>query len=108
MKDVTIHINEGYLRTLGILAGSQRLYGSSISQALSAGTITVDGDSHLSRSGDLLNAAFLRQKNADIGMIFQHFNLMAQMTAMKNVAFCPQTFNLFKEQKAEKWLSCWN
>ena len=35
-------------------------------------------------------------------MIFQHFNLMAQMTAAENVAFALKHSNLSKEQKAEK------
>ena len=35
-------------------------------------------------------------------MIFQHFNLMAQMTVAENVAFALNHSNLNKEQKNEK------
>ena len=38
-----------------------------------------------------LTAEQLRRKRQDIGMIFQHFNLMSQKTAEENVAFAPQT-----------------
>lgn len=35
-------------------------------------------------------------------MIFQHFNLMAQMTAEENVAFALKHSGLSKEEKKEK------
>ncbi len=37
--------------------------------------------------GKKLTARQLRRKRQDIGMIFQHFNLMSQKTAEENVAF---------------------
>ena len=77
VKDVTIHINEGtFTGLLDIrVQGNQLLYGSSIScKVPSAGTITVDGDV-IYQDQVTLNAAALRQKRRDIGMIFQHFNL---------------------------------
>ncbi|MFX4025251.1 ATP-binding cassette domain-containing protein, partial [Streptococcus suis] len=44
----------------------------------------------------------LRSKRREIGMIFQHFNLMAQMTAEENVAFALKHSGLSKEDKKEK------
>ena len=40
-------------------------------------------------------------------MIFQHLNLMAQMTVAENVAFALKHSKLNKEQKNEKWRNCW-
>ena len=104
VKDVTIHINEGDI--YGIVgysgAGKSTLVRViNLLQVPSAGTITVDGDV-IYQDKVTLNAAALRQKRRDIGMIFQHFNLMAQMTAAENVAFALKHSNLSKEQKAEK------
>ena len=89
VKDVTIHINEGDI--YGIVgysgAGKSTLVRViNLLQVPSAGTITVDGDV-IYQDKVTLNAAALRQKRRDIGMIFQHFNLMAQMTAAELVAF---------------------
>jgi len=104
VKDVTIHINEGDI--YGIVgysgAGKSTLVRViNLLQVPSAGTITVDGDV-IYQDRVTLNAAALRQKRRDIGMIFQHFNLMAQMTAAENVAFALKHSDLSKEQKAEK------
>lgn len=51
-------------------------------QRPTSGTVTVLGDDMLS-----LSAAQLRSKRRKIGMIFQHFNLMASRTIADNVAF---------------------
>ena len=104
VKDVTIHIQEGDI--YGIVgysgAGKSTLVRViNLLQVPSAGTITVDGDV-IYQDQVTLNAAALRQKRRDIGMIFQHFNLMAQMTAAENVAFALKHSDLSKEQKAEK------
>ena len=44
----------------------------------------------------------MRRKRQDIGMIFQHFNLMSQLTAEENVAFALKHSGLSKEEKKEK------
>ncbi|WP_029238541.1 methionine ABC transporter ATP-binding protein, partial [Streptococcus sobrinus] len=44
----------------------------------------------------------LRYKRREIGMIFQHFNLMAQKTARQNIAFALRHSDLSKEAKAKK------
>lgn len=47
-----------------------------------AGTVTVDG-----RDMTALTAAELREARKDIGMIFQHFNLLSSATVYDNIAF---------------------
>ena len=46
-----------------------------------------------------LTAGELRRKRQDIGMIFQHFNLMSQKTAEENVAFALKHSGLSKDEK---------
>ena len=104
VKDVTIHINQGDI--YGIVgysgAGKSTLVRViNLLQVPSAGKITIDED--VIFDGKVtLNAAELRQKRRDIGMIFQHFNLMAQSTAAENVAFALKHSGLSKEEKKEK------
>ncbi len=104
VKDVTIHINQGDI--YGIVgysgAGKSTLVRViNLLQVPSAGKITIDED--VIFDGNVtLNAAELRQKRRDIGMIFQHFNLMAQSTAAENVAFALKHSGLSKEEKKEK------
>ena len=49
-----------------------------------------------------LSSQELRKKRHEIGMIFQHFNLMAQKTARQNVAFALRHSNLSAAQKESK------
>ena len=65
------------------------------------GKIIVDGDV-LFDNKVTLTAEQLRRKRQDIGMIFQHFNLMSQLTAEENVAFALKHSGLSKEEKKEK------
>lgn len=104
VKDVTIHIQQGDI--YGIVgysgAGKSTLVRViNLLQVPSAGKITIDDDV-IYQDGITLNAAQLREKRRDIGMIFQHFNLMAQMTAEENVAFALKHSSLSKEEKKEK------
>ena len=70
-------------------------------QKPSAGKITIDDD--VIFDGKVtLTAEKLRRKRQDIGMIFQHFNLMSQKTAEENVAFALKHSGLSKEEKKAK------
>lgn len=104
VKDVTIHIKQGDI--YGIVgysgAGKSTLVRViNLLQVPSAGQITVDDDV-IYDNKVTLTAAQLREKRRDIGMIFQHFNLMSQMTAAENVAFALKHSGLSKEEKAAK------
>ncbi|MDO4666659.1 MAG: methionine ABC transporter ATP-binding protein [Streptococcus sp.] len=105
VKDVTIHINRGDI--YGIVgysgAGKSTLVRVvNLLQKPSSGKVTVDEDILYDKNSVQLNAAKLRQKRKDIGMIFQHFNLMAQLTAEENVAFALKHSSLSKKEKSEK------
>ena len=104
VKDVTIHIREGDI--YGIVgysgAGKSTLVRViNLLQVPTSGKIIVDGDVLFDKKVTL-TAEQLRRKRQDIGMIFQHFNLMSQLTAEENVAFALKHSNLSKEEKKEK------
>ncbi|HFI0216481.1 TPA: methionine ABC transporter ATP-binding protein [Streptococcus suis] len=105
VKDVTIHINQGDI--YGIVgysgAGKSTLVRViNLLQVPTAGKITIDEDVIYEGEKVTLTPAQLRSKRREIGMIFQHFNLMAQMTAEENVAFALKHSGLSKEAKKEK------
>ncbi len=105
VKDVTIHINQGDI--YGIVgysgAGKSTLVRViNLLQVPTAGKITIDEDVIYEGEKVILTPAQLRSKRREIGMIFQHFNLMAQMTAEENVAFALKHSGLSKEEKKEK------
>ncbi|HFI0101996.1 TPA: methionine ABC transporter ATP-binding protein [Streptococcus suis] len=105
VKDVTIHINQGDI--YGIVgysgAGKSTLVRViNLLQVPTAGKITIDEDVIYEGEKVTLTPAQLRSKRREIGMIFQHFNLMAQMTAEENVAFALKHSGLSKQEKKEK------
>lgn len=102
VKDVTVHINQGDI--YGIVgysgAGKSTLVRViNLLQVPTKGKIKIDGDLTFYQGKVQLTSAELRQKRRDIGMIFQHFNLMAQKTAKENVAFALRHSNLSKAEK---------
>lgn len=104
VKDVSIRINQGDI--YGIVgysgAGKSTLVRViNLLQVPTSGKIVVDGDVLFDKKVTL-TAKQLRRKRQDIGMIFQHFNLMSQLTAEENVAFALKHSSLSKEEKKEK------
>ncbi|MFA9493619.1 methionine ABC transporter ATP-binding protein [Streptococcus sp. E17BB] len=105
VKDVSVHIKQGDI--YGIVgysgAGKSTLVRAiNLLQVPSAGQVTVDGDILFADGKVQLSSADLRKKRRNIGMIFQHFNLMAQKTARENVAFALKHSPLTKEERAKK------
>jgi polar amino acid transport system ATP-binding protein len=75
-------------------------------ERIDSGTIEV-GDRHLyheSRDGDLTPARErrIREVRADIGMVFQHFNLFPHMTALENVTLAPIKVKGMSRQDADQ------
>ncbi|MFS1663005.1 methionine ABC transporter ATP-binding protein [Streptococcus sp. zg-JUN1979] len=104
VKDVSLQINKGDI--YGIVgysgAGKSTLVRVvNLLQVPSKGKISIDGDI-IYEDKVTLSSSQLRQKRRDIGMIFQHFNLMSQLTAEQNVAFALKHSGLSKQEKAEK------
>ena len=104
VKDVTIHIQEGDISGIVGYSGAGKstlVRVINLLQKPSAGKITIDND--VIFDGEVtLTAEQLRRKRQDIGMIFQHFNLMSQKTAEENVAFALKHSGLSKEEKKAK------
>lgn len=105
VKDVTLHINQGYI--YGIVgysgAGKSTLVRViNLLQQPTKGSITIDGELTFDQGKVQLSANSLREKRRDIGMIFQHFNLMAQKTARENVAFALRHSRLSKAERERK------
>lgn len=105
VKDVTLHIQQGDI--YGIVgysgAGKSTLVRViNLLQTPTDGRVLVDGDTTFADRKVQLTSEGLRQKRRQIGMIFQHFNLMAQKTARENVAFALRHSGLSKEDKEKK------
>ncbi|HEL0164756.1 TPA: methionine ABC transporter ATP-binding protein [Streptococcus equi subsp. zooepidemicus] len=105
VKDVTLHINQGDI--YGIVgysgAGKSTLVRViNLLQQPTKGSIRIDGELTFDQGKVQLSANSLREKRRDIGMIFQHFNLMAQKTAKENVAFALRHSRLSKAEREKK------
>lgn len=99
VKDISIDIQKGDI--YGIVgysgAGKSTLVRViNLLQKPTAGRITIDKDLTFDQGKIQLSSQALREKRREIGMIFQHFNLMAQKTAKENVAFALRHSGLAK------------
>lgn len=85
VKDVNLHINRGEIFGIIGLSGAGK---STLIRCLNRleeptnGQIIIDGVDITS-----LNKVELRNIRKEIGMIFQHFNLLSQKTVFQNIAF---------------------
>ena len=52
--------------------------------------------------GEMVTAKNIRQVRQNIGMVFQHFNLINNMTVMENLTLAPVKLKLMKREAAEK------
>lgn len=59
-----------------------------------SGTIMFDGTAITDKN--------IRKMRRDIGMVFQHFNLISNMTVMENLVLAPVKLKVMKRDKAEK------
>lgn len=100
VQDVTLTINEG--EVFGIIgfsgAGKSTLVRCiNLLERPTTGTVTVAGQTLTS-----LSPRELRQARKKIGMIFQHFNLMASRTVFGNVAYPLRGSGLTKQEIEDK------
>lgn len=85
VKDINLHVNKGEIFGIIGLSGAGK---STLIRCLNRleeptqGKIIIDGVDITS-----LNKKELRESRKEIGMIFQHFNLLAQKTVYENIAF---------------------
>ncbi|MBR3228985.1 amino acid ABC transporter ATP-binding protein [Candidatus Saccharibacteria bacterium] len=52
--------------------------------------------------GELVTEKNIRRIRRNIGMVFQHFNLISNMTVMENLMLAPMKLKLMKRNEAEK------
>lgn len=75
-------------------------------ETIDSGTIWVDGEplTHMQRAGRLVaaDARHLRRMRGKIGMVFQHFNLFPQLTALRNCMQAPISVLGLSAQAAEE------
>ena len=53
-------------------------------------------------NGELVTAKNIRKIRRNIGMVFQHFNLISNMTVMENLLLAPLKLKVMKRAEAEK------
>ena len=89
VKDVSLSIEKGDI--YGIVgysgAGKSTLVGQSPLQKPTDGSVTIDGESFFKDHQQQLSNKELQEKRRNIGMIFQHFNLLNETTVIENVLF---------------------
>ena len=100
LKDVSLHVNKGEVVAIIGPSGSGKstlLRSINLLETPTGGEIFVDGKSITAKDTSI---TALRQ---NVGMVFQHFNLFAHMTVLKNMIYAPvKTRRLTKAQAAEK------
>ena len=100
LKDVSLHVDRGQVVAIIGPSGSGKstlLRSINLLETPTSGEIWVDGTC-ITEKGQNIRA--IRQK---VGMVFQHFNLFAHMTVLKNMIYEPvKTKKLTKEQATEK------
>ena len=100
LKDVNLHVNKGEVVAIIGPSGSGKstlLSSINLLETPTGGEIFVDGKSITAKDTSI---TALRQ---NVGMVFQHFNLFAHMTVLKNMIYAPvKTKRLTKAQAAEK------
>ena len=85
LKGIDLHIGKGEIYGIIGLSGAGKstlVRCINLLERPTAGSVVVDGKDMLS-----LSAGQLREARKDIGMIFQHFNLLSSATVYDNIAF---------------------
>ena len=99
-KDISFTIDKGDIYGIIGLSGAGK---STLVRCLNllekpnSGTITIDGDDMES-----LSPRQLREKRRNIGMIFQHFNLLMQRNVIDNISFPLEIRGFSKKEARDK------
>jgi len=99
LRDVTLRVEPGHVVVVCGPSGSGKstlIRCVNRLEPIQSGEIVVNG---LSLSDPALNASHLR---ADVGMVFQSFNLYPHMTALENIVLAPVKVKGLSRAEAEK------
>ncbi len=108
VNDVSIEVEKGDI--FGVVgysgAGKSTLVRTiNLLQKPTAGEVVVNGKTLFSKNGNketLIEGKELRQARREIGMIFQHFNLLEEKTVSQNVEFALKHSSLKEKQIASR------
>jgi polar amino acid transport system ATP-binding protein len=96
LKGIELEVNRGEVMCmLGPSGSGKSTFLRCINhlEKIDSGRLSVDGElvGYRERGGRLyeLNESDVNRKRAEIGMVFQHFNLFPHMTAIENVTLAP-------------------
>ena len=107
VKDVSLSIEKGDI--YGIVgysgAGKSTLVRTiNLLQKPTDGSVTIDGESFFKDHQQQLSNKELQEKRRNIGMIFQHFNLLNETTVIENVLFALKHSKLDDDAQEKKAL----
>jgi polar amino acid transport system ATP-binding protein len=109
LKGIDLHVNRGEVMCLLGPSGSGKstfLRCINHLEKINAGRLSVDGELvGYRQAGDKLHELHERdvaRKRAEIGMVFQHFNLFPHMTALENVTLAPIRVAKLPREKARE------
>jgi polar amino acid transport system ATP-binding protein len=110
LKGITLEVKRGeVLCMLGPSGSGKSTFLRCINhlEKINAGRLSVDGElvGYRQQGGRLheLPERTVARKRAEIGMVFQHFNLFPHMTALENVTIAPiRVGNVSREQARER------
>ena len=100
LKDISLHIKEGEIYGIIGLSGAGKstlVRCINLLERPTSGEVIVDGKDMMA-----LSNSELREARKDIGMIFQHFNLLSSATVFDNIAFPLTLANTPKEKITAK------
>ena len=100
LKDISLHIKEGEIYGIIGLSGAGKstlVRCINLLERPTSGEVIVDGKDIMA-----LSNSELREARKDIGMIFQHFNLLSSATVFDNIAFPLTLANTPKEKITAK------
>jgi len=104
IKSVSLTINKGEIHGIIGASGAGKstlLRLMNLLEKIDEGEVEVNGQKLTA-----LNSASLRQARKSIGMIFQHFNLLANKTAAQNVALSLELANVPRKERRSRVIEC--